>query len=452
MAKQTKPSRRAKGGRRAAASGRHSIPRKEEKILCMRSGGVCAFPGCGQSLIAAGSTVDDPVITGEIAHIVADSTAGPRGASPLSEADRDKHPNLILLCGTHHTLIDGQKLAYSTPVLRQMKADHEDRIRLGVRGRADQAPPVFRTDAVHSSLLPLTHLPQAVFAAACRFGERDERGVWGALALPDSRNELLPFILRGGELLAFHDLRQADGPFAGAIEPRTARPLRAEEMWADAEGMRRYVALLNRAMIRHGAKLGLRFDQDHRRFYFAAEAAGTEREVTYRPLNLSTATRKVVWQPATRADGAAKAFWWHLAAGLKFHHLGGREWCLSVRPERHVTTDGVAPFPPEKVGPKVTRLKARMFNEAYLSEVNFWKEFLTEAEPRLVMNFGRQFAVIEARLLGFDVHWPGVPGDEKGYANQSTPDDLFSLYGLSELEGGEELDWGDEGEAADDDE
>jgi len=61
---------------------RTSIPQKEVKALCALSGGVCAFPGCGRSLVEPGTEDDDATFLGEIAHIVADSRQGPRGNSP----------------------------------------------------------------------------------------------------------------------------------------------------------------------------------------------------------------------------------------------------------------------------------------------------------------------------------------------------------------------------------
>jgi hypothetical protein len=85
-----------------------NIPEKEIKMLCVLSGGVCAFPGCGKHLIEPGNSADDPAFLGEIAHIVADSRQGPRGTSPLTDEQRDMHTNLILLCGDHHKIIDSQ--------------------------------------------------------------------------------------------------------------------------------------------------------------------------------------------------------------------------------------------------------------------------------------------------------------------------------------------------------
>ena len=96
--------------------------------MFLKSGSVCAFRGCGRSLIELGEEGDSDAIIGEMAHIVADSRQGPRGDEPLDESERNKHTNLILVCPDHHTIIDKQPRTYSVAVLWQMKADHEERI------------------------------------------------------------------------------------------------------------------------------------------------------------------------------------------------------------------------------------------------------------------------------------------------------------------------------------
>ena len=116
------------------------IPEKEARIVYLRSGGRCAFPGCGRELIEPGKTGDDSTYIGEIAHIVADSRQGPRGNSPMTDEQRDHHDNLILLCRVCHGIIDSQPLTYSVSVLRAIKADHEDRIRQASAPDAEPAP------------------------------------------------------------------------------------------------------------------------------------------------------------------------------------------------------------------------------------------------------------------------------------------------------------------------
>jgi hypothetical protein len=127
------------------------------------------------------------------------------------------------------------------------------------------------------------------------------------------------------------------------------------------------------------------------------------------------------------------------------------QWCLSIRPERHLTTDGETPLAAELIGRRVTRLKARMYNDLYLAEVNFWRDYLSKGAPRITLNFGHQSGVIEAALLGIEMNWPGIPGDDKTVMAPPA-DDFFTLAELAETVAGEEIEWTDEddGELADD--
>jgi hypothetical protein len=148
-----------------------------------------------------------------------------------------------------------------------------------------------------------------------------------------------------------------------------------------------------------------------------------------------------VWQPRKRKTGEPKKFWWHLAAGIKFHQVADLQWVLTLRPERHVTKDSIEPLASKEVGPKVTSLKARMYNELYLREVHFWRDYLAQGNPRTIMDFGTQSAIIGSQLIGFGVRSPGIPGDNKALTAQLYPEDLFSLIDLGQAETGEDVDW-----------
>jgi hypothetical protein len=68
-----------------------------------------------------------------------------------------------------------------------------------------------------------------------------------------------------------------------------------------------------------------------------------------------------------------------------------------------------------------------MYNEGYLTEVNFWRGFLSNSRPRLILEFGMQSLVISSTLQTFDVVWPGIENDDKPYKNQELEEDMFSL-------------------------
>lgn len=71
----------------------------------------------------------DLSILGEMAHIIAQKPDGPRGVSTLSLSERDSFKNLILLCPTHHTIIDKDSSTWTPDKLLEMKLNHETRMR-----------------------------------------------------------------------------------------------------------------------------------------------------------------------------------------------------------------------------------------------------------------------------------------------------------------------------------
>lgn len=102
-----------------------SILIKTRKMLWGRSANRCNFPECRCELVMDESETDDASVVGEECHIVARENNGPRGNSVLTEEQRDKYNNLILMCSVHHKLIDDQPNKYTIEILKQMKKDHE---------------------------------------------------------------------------------------------------------------------------------------------------------------------------------------------------------------------------------------------------------------------------------------------------------------------------------------
>lgn len=99
-------------------------------ILWGKSAGRCQYEGCNKSLFL------DVLTNGEfnqsyIAHIVADEVGGPRGDEILSPKLAKDIGNLMLLCDSHHRLIDRIDVSgHQVERLREMKAKHEERIEI----------------------------------------------------------------------------------------------------------------------------------------------------------------------------------------------------------------------------------------------------------------------------------------------------------------------------------
>ncbi len=198
--------------------------------------------------------------------------------------------------------------------------------------------------------------------------------------------------------------------------------------------------------------VGVQFDPAHKRFFFDALAAGKSRQEQYRPLNAKSRKKQVVWQPKIKATGQTRNYWWHLAAGLAFLRVDKRQWCFSIRPERHLTSDGVTPLPPKQIGRRVTSKKARMWNDVYLGEVNFWRDYLSGGNQKIVLNFGDQSAVIDTEMLTFSVDWPGIPSDTRPFINTTYDMDLFSSSEYDDALAGDDLDWGSDDDGPETDE
>ena len=423
-----------------------NISSPDLKRLLLDSGGICAFPGCNRSLVSPDTATESGAVIAELAHIVADSREGPRGRVPLSEEERNGHDNRIVLCPEHHKVIDSQPNTYSIQVLRQMKDDHLAIIRSKLRPEEVVEKPSLVSETVQSSVLAVSHLPQAVYEARCAFVHGDEDQVRERTCAPQDHEVLLPFVLAGGKLFCFQNLKQRHNPFWKAVDAGSVQATPAKTLWQDDDGRRLYVRLLNRSLYKYTGHRDVRFDVDHKRFYFIPVEKGQVRSVRYKSLTGRDVQRQVVWQRVRRKTGEARGAWWHVAAGLRFHYVGEMEWCLSIRPEWHLTQDGEAPLRPKQIGPRVTSKKSRMFNYQYLREVSFWRDFLADGKPRIILNFDDQSAIIDSELQTFSVAWPGIPGDVRPFEADARDEDLFTLAELHEALAGEVLEWDEEEE------
>ena len=107
-----------------------NISDKNKYLLWVNSGGRCQYRGCNKSL-------REDILTKRnfnqayIAHIIADVPGGPRGDATRSPLLADNITNLMLLCDTHHRLIDKEDVAgHTETLLLAMKKEHEDRIKI----------------------------------------------------------------------------------------------------------------------------------------------------------------------------------------------------------------------------------------------------------------------------------------------------------------------------------
>lgn len=117
-----------------------SILPKTRKMLWGRAGARCSFNGCQVELIQLDEDHTSCAVIGEEAHIIAQKKDGARGQIAIEAERVNLYENLILLCPTHHTLIDTQPATYTVQALHEMKNQHEGWVdrNLGERNRSQE--------------------------------------------------------------------------------------------------------------------------------------------------------------------------------------------------------------------------------------------------------------------------------------------------------------------------
>lgn len=107
-----------------------SITPKAIKLLWSNAAGRCSFTDCEERLTVEQASESAHYTLGEMAHIKGKKSGSNRYDPHQSSEERDRYDNLILLCPTHHTLIDKSEneATYSVEILLQMKIDHEGKI------------------------------------------------------------------------------------------------------------------------------------------------------------------------------------------------------------------------------------------------------------------------------------------------------------------------------------
>lgn len=410
---------------------RRSYTDRTLKILFAGSGNRCAFPGCDRALVAFENDTTEDVVLGEIAHIVGLAEGSARWRDDMSDAERNAPENLVVLCRDHHRIVDDKanERRYSEVVMRRMKSEHEEE--QGPSRPASSEPPLV-DETLTTSMLIVDSLPGSLYSASC--SENNPMGVVRRIqrgALHGS--DLVPFYVHDGRLWSFWDLSDETGPLSAACDVSTVERLAADEAWSDPDLRRRYVALLNRSMSLHLERRGLGRDERHDRYFFMARRAGEERIVHCESLRGRSQSLRVV-REERRKTGERKGVWWHQAVRLRFEQIGPLSWFVTIRPEFHLTADGVAPLPERRVKGRVTRRKSTMYNEQYLNRVHFWRWFLTHGDPRVVMRVGQPI-VVSAQPVEVEVRWPGVPDDDSEPVDVEFEETLLTLAELADAVG-----------------
>ena len=113
-----------------------AIAEKDIKKLWGLAAGHCAFPECPYPELLYFLEERDPTVIGEMAHVIAERENGPRG---IAGGGTNSYENLILLCPTHHRLIDKTPAGiFPEDIVHQWKITHESRVREALKPKTIQ--------------------------------------------------------------------------------------------------------------------------------------------------------------------------------------------------------------------------------------------------------------------------------------------------------------------------
>jgi len=106
------------------------------------------------SLVVERTAKDSESVVGEECHIISSAPTGPRYEVAFPADAYDALDNLILLCATHHKMIDDQFETYAVSLVRLIKQNHESWVETKLRD--DPTPPPVRIRRIRQNIP--THL------------------------------------------------------------------------------------------------------------------------------------------------------------------------------------------------------------------------------------------------------------------------------------------------------
>lgn len=252
------------------------------KRLFAHSANRCSFPECTTTL------THGDILVGEVCHIKGERPGSARHDPNQSDTERHAYENLIILCPTHHKLIDYDKESFSVAQLNEMKSKHEAAAGLLADDKADDlaltyfnanysnigqtggvAAQNFRADTFtinhHRPADPFSQQRSAAAVASvwkAIMGIRNEFGVYVYIDTILTREEIAQSYENGWKkpltyLNAFSDYAASQELLtqAGAFETDVEKPFVSKEAWAAFHAIRgaygRYGFLLCRASSSH---------------------------------------------------------------------------------------------------------------------------------------------------------------------------------------------------------
>lgn len=261
-------------------------------------------------------------------------------------------------------------------------------------------PALPQAEKLRANLLKVKSFGKRLFVAECLL--KSPKDINDTLR-PTSRHLDFDWVMKGGRLLTFHDLRQAR--WKSIADRGTVEDFDPLE-WAQADDLQRhyqFVELLNLCLRKKLAPYRTRWYSKRKIVYFAPNEGGVSRELTYKSYKSRTA--RLVVSPHMRADDPTLvSYYLHHAVETQFLRLDD-EWHVALNPTYHYTSDGEALYRHYDALLKGSSLFDK--NASVSGQTRMWMELLLDPQG----SFGRYpFLSFEAPK---EFELPvGVPDDD----------------------------------------
>jgi hypothetical protein len=111
-------------------------------------------------------------------------------------------------------------------------------------------PNQYTREILYSTLLPVEEMPLFVYGVPCEYKDSQETEAAKHILYPED-DQMCPFIIRGGMLYCFQNLRYEGkgAPFRRLVaDPSEVERYDSREWWDDPDKMHWFVSLLNRSL------------------------------------------------------------------------------------------------------------------------------------------------------------------------------------------------------------
>ena len=231
-----------------------------------------------------------------------------------------------------------------------------------------------------SNLLPIEAIPDKVWhAGTTAQSNRSFYGAAGDLAVP-------PGHVVDGRFFSFYDLEKLAAAMVTPFDEGDIETMEVSELLGRPGGEVIFLKLMHNQLFQHLRARGLQVEYDRRRAYFA-RGEEPDRRLSYQG-RLRKATRTVV-KARMRRDSSDVLYYEHKAVSFSVMRFGA-EWAVVLTPGYAFTRDGVRkPISRERTNSLSTRRAARDFNPTVLQDVSFWIAVLSgEAEGLFALESG----------------------------------------------------------------